>query len=981
MRTVIFSLFKKLKALFILLLLSLSFFKANASESLVFGFYSSPDYFELESSSGRFSGFLFDYMEAMSNYSSRHVEYQQCEITECMDFLTKDKVDVIPVVVSQHTRLSEYPYEIIPIKVAKAAVFLGLRHGRASLYASKPQIVGYVNRSNDEESIRNALTQRGFKEVRNLIFEGFDTGAQMFDAYRQGKLEGLIIESMRRSVSLPIVAELYDADVYLAVKKGNDTLKEQIISSINRMHASEPWLENILNIKYFLSGEPLILTDDELNFLNQRRVIRAVASPFQEPFSYFKNGQHKGLLADITKIFEHDLGIKFEVVGSENITDMFEMITNGQADVVIDLYSDYNWARQKNMRITSPFLDVDYVSVTRAGGMPEKPKIAAPYGYFFTSEYIEKRFPREDISYFSTIQDCVDAVANGTADVTFMKSLIAQTQIEDSGHRNLRTNGSVVFSRQIAMGITARCDPMLVRILNKEIAHLDKPNVRRLSNEIEFESMRRSNLLDMVYSYPLRSIGVISVPLVLIIALMSYLMFERRRSLHSIKRVYYTNVQTGLHNARWFEEQIPRIIEKVNPRKGVDNPFIMIVKIKHKDLLVKKYEARHLSDAECKWIEKLHETFPWILEYAVASELEGIYILGNLKQGMSFDTLMQDFERADRLFVISGVSVNIKTVAGICTFDIGSKIPMQNMIVSAQMALDDASSKGLQYSIYNEKIEQVRLKHKRIEDLMEKGLEENEFEVWIQPKYAIRSRRIIGGEALVRWRSPELGFMQPGEFVPLFEKNAFVIELDYYMLTKIREMQQQRSRDSKFCVPISVNQSGLHFSEDNYINRMKSLVDKIPLPEGFVELEVTESAFFDINSKDPRRNAESIMNRLIDLGYTFSMDDFSKGYSSVSSLLMLPMDTVKIDMDMLNAAMKSEKARKIFAGIVRLCRSVDIKVICEGVENTEQETMLLQSGCNYGQGYAFSKPMPMPLFLQMLDKQQAASSRQPSEES
>ena len=117
------------------------------------------------------------------------------------------------------------------------------------------------------------------------------------------------------------------------------------------------------------------------------------------------------------------------------------------------------------------------------------------------------------------------------------------------------------------------------------------------------------------------------------------------------------------------------------------------------------------------------------------------------------------------------------------------------------------------------------------------------------------------------------------------------------------------------------------------------------------------------------------MNKLRDMGYTFSMDDFSKGYSSVSSLLMLPMDTVKIDMDMLNAAMRSERARNLFAGIVKLCRSVEIKVICEGVETPEQEQMLLSTGCNYGQGYAFSKPMPLTLFLNMLDRQQSASGR------
>lgn len=941
---------------------------------MVLGYYSSPDYFELEASTGRFSGFLFDYMESLSNYLPNRFDYQQCEISQCADFLKSGRVDVIPLVLSDLE--VDLPFDIIPYPVAKAAVFFGLRHGRASLFAAKPQKIGYVSAKDEENKIRETLAEKGFRDTDNLSFHRFLKSETMFEAYRDGTLDGMIVESMRRSVSLPVVAELYDANVYLAVRRGDEEVKGQLLRSMLRMHSSEPWLDNILNIKYFLSGEPLILTDEELNYLNRRRVIRAVATTSQEPYSYFKNGRHMGLLSDIIKLFEHDLGIRFEVLESESAADMFEMIENGQADVQIDLYSDYNWARQKNMRMTAPFLDVDYVSVMRVSGVPEHPRVAAPYGFFFTNEYIEKRFPRDSISYYLTVQDCLNAVSSGLADITFMKSLIAQTQIDKSGYRNLRTNGTVIFSHQQSIGVSSRSDPMLVRILNKEIAHIDKPNLRRLSNEIEFESLRRSSLMDLVYSYPLRFIGVVSIPLVLIIVLLSYLMFERRRSYRAIRHVYYTNIQTGLHNPRWFEERIPKIIEKFNTRSGGGgDPFVMIVKIKHKDLLVKNYESSHLGEAARNWVNRMRETFPWIMECAVSSELEGVYLLCLLKTGMNYETLMQDFERADRLFMIGGVTAPIRTVCGICPLKKDVSLNMSNVIVSAQMALNDAFSKGHNFSIYNADIEHIRLRHKRIEDLMEKALNQNEFEVWIQPKYAIRSRRIIGGEALVRWRSPELGFLQPGEFIPLFEKNGFVIELDYYMLSKVRSMQQMRNRDLRLCVPISVNQSGLHFSEDNYLGRMKAMVDKIPIPDGLVELEVTESAFIDLNSKDPRHNACTIMNKLRDIGYTFSMDDFSKGYSSVSSLLMLPMDTVKIDMDMLNAAMRSERARNLFAGIVKLCRSVEIKVICEGVETPEQEQMLLSTGCNYGQGYAFSKPMPLTLFLNMLDRQQSASGR------
>ncbi len=960
-----------------LLLLFFSFPSVAALPQLNFGYYVSPDYFEFESLTGRYSGFLFDYVESLSNYAGRRFIYKQCDFNHCTDFLTSGQVDVIPVVVSNKNQ--ELPYDLVPTPVSKAAVFLGLRHGRASLYSSKPQRVGFVKSSQSEPKLRAALVEKGFRNIRNLEFVGFDDSSNMFESYKNGDLEGMVIEALRRSVNLPIVAELFDADVYLAVRKGNEALKIMLQNSMMRMHTSDPMLENILNSKYFLSGEPLILTDEELNYLNRRQVIKAVATSGQAPYSFFENGHHRGLIADIAKIFERDLGIKFEVLESQNEFEMNEMLSHGQADILFDLYSDYNCARLYNMRMTSPYLSVDYVPITRDGRIPEKPKVAVLYGTFFTSEYMEELYQRDNITYYSSLVDCLHAVASGSADVTFMKSLVAQTQIELSGHRGLRTSGTAVFSHQIAVGVNANRDPILVRILNKEIAHIDKRSLRMLSNEIEFESLRRGSLIDLVYSYPLRSIGIIAVPLLFIIALLTYLVFERRRSFRTIRRIYYTNVKTGLHNGRWFEERIPKVIEKLNSGVFVGTPFVMVLAIKHTDILEKNYESCHLLEAERNWIIKCRENFPWILECAVAVDLEGIYILGLLKQKALIESLMQDFERAEKLFAIGGVAVNIRTVCGICMLKSGTRTNMSNVIVSAQMARDDAMSRGQSYVVYTDALEQVKLKHKRIEDLMEKGLENNEFEVWIQPKYAIRSRRVIGGEALVRWRSPEMGFMQPGEFVPLFEKNAFVIELDYYMLSKVRTIQQARSRDGKLCVPISVNQSGLHFSEDNYLSRMKELADSIPLPDGLLELEVTESAFFDITSRDPHRNASNIMQKLREMGYTFSMDDFSKGYSSMSSLLMLPMDTVKIDMDMLNAAMASDRARTIFAGVVKLCKSVDMKVICEGVENAEQEKMLLSTGCNYGQGYMFSKPLPMNLFLNMLDRQQASLSRHQSQ--
>lgn len=968
----------------ILTLLCLGFMMAHAQNAaaapntLRFGYYPSPHYFELESSTGHYSGYIFDYMESLSTYLDNRFSYQQCELSRCGEMLEQGMVDVIPAVLSNTD--GGYPFEIIDKPITKAAVYLGMRHGRASFYSSTQQKVGYVARSVSENQIAESLRLNGFKAVNNLRYIAYNESSAMFESYQKGEIDGMVIEGMRRSIAIPIVADLFSADVYLVVKKGNETLKQHVYDALARMQASEPWLENMLSLKYFLSGEPLILTDNELNYLNRRKVIHAVTTGSQEPFSYVANGKYQGLLAEIVKVFEHDLGIKFEVEVVETNTEGFNRMDNGQADVVLDMYSDFNWVNLKNMKLTQSYLDIDYVSITRGEDLPDQPKVAALFDFFYTTEFVEKRFPRDRILYYMNVDDCIEAVASGIADVTYVKSIIAQSKIDRSGHRNLRTNGNVVFSHQIAMGVSKREDSTLVKILNKEIAHIDKVNLRRMTSQIEMESLRQKSFIDIVYNYPLQAVTVISVILLSIIALLVYLGIERRRSYRTIRHVYYTNMATGLHNTKWFEDRIPRIIDKLNPKTYTGQTFVMVISIKHKDLLLKNYESGILASAETEWIAKLKAVFPWILECAVGTDLEAVYCLGILKNGSTLETLMQDFERSDRFFTINGINVNIHSVCGVCPIPDAGAVQMNQLLVSAQMARDDAIDRGVRYSVYDAKLEQLKLKHKRIEDIMEDALHNDEFEVWIQPKYHIQTRRIIGGEALVRWRSPELGFMMPGEFIPLFEKNAFVIELDYYMLSKIRMLQQSRSRDGRLCVPLSVNQSGMHFSEDNYIDRMKEMADRIPIPEGLVELEVTESAFFDITTKDPRHNARETMLRLREMGYTFSMDDFSKGYSSVFSLLTLPMDTVKIDMDMLNAAMKSDRARKIFTGIVELCRRAGMKVICEGIETVSHEELLLSCGCNYGQGYLFSKPMPLSVFLNMLDRQQLVIKAEESEQ-
>lgn len=168
-------------------------------------------------------------------------------------------------------------------------------------------------------------------------------------------------------------------------------------------------------------------------------------------------------------------------------------------------------------------------------------------------------------------------------------------------------------------------------------------------------------------------------------------------------------------------------------------------------------------------------------------------------------------------------------------------------------------------------------------------------------------------------------------------------------------------------VPVSVNHSGTHSNEAGYLQRMRGLARKYNLPAGSIDIEITETAFVDFETQESRRNAVKIVDELHNLGFTVSMDDFCTGYSSIAMLQNLPMDVMKIDRAMLLAAEKSERGRKLLRNVIDMGKSMEMTVLCEGIESRGQEELLIESGCTNGQGFLYQKPMPAEEFFLFLD--------------
>jgi len=239
------------------------------------------------------------------------------------------------------------------------------------------------------------------------------------------------------------------------------------------------------------------------------------------------------------------------------------------------------------------------------------------------------------------------------------------------------------------------------------------------------------------------------------------------------------------------------------------------------------------------------------------------------------------------------------------------------------------------------------------------AIKEKQFVVYFQPKFDVRPAEpvLTSAEALVRWNHPKLGFISPGMFIPLFEDNGLIQELDTYVwhetLSHIRDWKDRLG----FSVPVSVNVSRIDMYDPNLMNKFDSLLSETGLSPEDLFLEITESAY----TQDSTQIIETVQ-RLREKKFRIEMDDFGTGYSSLNMISSLPIDALKLDMQFVRSAFKDQKDTRMLKVIIEIADHLSVPIIAEGVETEEQYLSLRELGCDIIQGYYFSKPVPAKEF-------------------
>ena len=346
-----------------------------------------------------------------------------------------------------------------------------------------------------------------------------------------------------------------------------------------------------------------------------------------------------------------------------------------------------------------------------------------------------------------------------------------------------------------------------------------------------------------------------------------------------------------------------------------------------------------------------------IRESDIASRFGGdefVILLSNIESKKHVDTVAKKLiEEFKEPIIVDGVTFYVSISIGIAITNHSRATPVE-LLRHADIAMYEAKAKkGAEYRVYDATMNLKVMQKVELESEAREALRDNQFSLALQPQIEMHTGRLVGFEALLRWHHPKKGNISPADFIPLLENTSFMLELDYWVITRstylIRELKNSGYPDVKMAINLSAGQ----FLDPSLPEFLQQQIIKNDIAPDQVCLELTETVLVS----DIKR-ATTIMQNIRDMGCMLAIDDFGTGYSSLSYLKSLPADYIKIDRSFVANIASSADDRNIVHSTISMVRNMGMQVVAEGIETSEQYELLCHFDCNLGQGYLISRPIP-----------------------
>lgn len=895
-------------------------------------------------------GYGYDYLKEIAKYTGWEYEYVLVTWEEGMERLKSGDIDLFGPLQYSDERAENFNY---------ARYDAGTEYG--TLYTKADNNLIYYEDFDSFDGIRVATM---FSNYQNEDFDKYckennfsveyvyyEDTVDIVDAVINGYADACICGSLIYSEELKAIGTYSAEPFYFASTKGNEEISKEMDMASKKIRFESPEFTDELYAKYYykdIEKKP-DFTRKEMEYIKIHNELNVVYDSNSSPMEYYdyETKSFKGINADIINIIENKTGFKFNFIKTNNVDESLEYIKTGKAQIISGYKGNVKNA-QNYLIFTKPYINIPMVMVGNANREADDNfKLAVESGLYDFQSNLEKMYSRSVIYTYKTIEEVLYAVRSNEVNGGVINSYLF-----DELAKNRKVNGLKIISNipvvlSMNIGVSKYCDDILVSILNKTINNLteEEKNTIVLTNTINKNGKLPISVVLQEYAFPI-TIFVGTIILVVLFLIISNNNMNEKR----LQYIAFTDKLTGLEN--W--EKLEMEAEKFLP--GKDNQYSFVY------FDVDNFKLINDVYGYAQGTETLIN-IAGVIKSEIKDEEFGVRISG--------DKFVMILKLTDESEIIERLKKMFEDINKVCRSTYNSFYTISfscgiYVIIDGALSINNISDKaniarrtvkqhhGTSFAMYDDAIRRKLLEEKEVEDIMNESLLNGEFVVFLQPKFNLVENEIAGAEALVRWQLPDRGLMPPSFFIPIFEKNGFIVNVDLFVLECICQNLRRWIDDGIIPVTISVNLSRVHLNNPDLIYTICNILDKYNVPYGCIELELTESAIYG-NSE----HLLDMMKKFKQLGFMLSMDDFGTGYSSLNLLKDIPIDVLKLDKEFLSECIDTQKGKSIITDVVVMANNIDITVLSEGVETKEQVDFLKNIGCNMVQGFYFDKPMPI----------------------
>lgn len=892
---------------------------------------------------GNYAGYMVDYLNQLALFTDWEIEYVQVEgdintqLSTLLDQLQSGEIDMMGTM-NRNAMLEElflYPnysygstYTVVAVRDDSPYINENFSNWNGITIASYPGMTA-----------RMELFEQ-YAKVNGFTYEviNYDTFDEVINAVHTGETDAVLQVDISLPDGLRSIGRFSPKPYYFALSPTRQDLLPELNSALGIMSLSYENLQQELYERYFLDSDPFRASKEELEYIQSLGTLRVLFFEGNAPFQYIKDGELTGFSVEYFNDFAKSVGLQYEAVLEDDMEDAIQLIKDKQIDLIAGIATDSALSGEEGIRLTLPYFhsyacraysaDHDHVDDEMLGfDMNTENALKM----ILTNQKACTRIDEYSLNYYLRKKVIYDDVMTDLADTNELSYAVAVTNA-------LPKNAS-----------------MMISLLNQFSSSVsDQDTQIRLSSylldEVEYTPQEwiLANIGSIVF------VSLISIFCTIVLAFYIYhkkVAYNTLVNENKLLQLSCYDELTGAYNRNYFCKLIDQKIKNREPWTLI---ALNIHNFKYINYVYGTYRADQLL---CKMKDILErELKDGELLCRPAADSFYLSTTGYRSEDVNYrinrvEHLLKTM--ADDLLDGYRLSIYCGAISSATSPDPSS---IQANLNGLMVALAHAKQSGDDnVCMYDDSIHQQEQLRQYIEANMYRALDGEEYQVYLQPKMNLNTGKVESAEALVRWQTKERGLLFPNQFIPLFEQNGFCKQLDLYMLEKSCQLLKQWMNQGKPPISISINQTKSLFVSDDYLDKLLEITSRYQVSPQYIVLEILEGlAFENIDALN------STIARLHNAGFRVSMDDFGSGYSSLNTLGKLHIDQIKLDRMFLMDVRADQKSSQndVMLLIFALAKKLGIETVTEGVETQLDEALIQSMGCNYGQGYYYSKPIP-----------------------